>query len=89
MDARLSHVIDASGALSNTFLTLHHGPTRVLILAVVLVVPNGGATLAQISGNGDEPRGALLFAVSPLSELGVAGSAAPIALDSGAGFTQI
>ena len=56
---------------------------------VVLIVPDRAAAVAHIAGDGDGAVGSGLFSVDALHQLGVAGGAAPVLLNTGARFAQL
>ena len=66
----------------------HHGPARMKVDFVVLVVPGRAATVTAVAGDGDQCMIALFLSVVPLQQLGMARRAAPVTLNAGARIAQ-
>src|SRR3954468_17155036 len=70
-------------------LAPRHRPACMQIGLVVLVFPAGAAAVASVAGDGDHAAVfAFFLAVAALHQLGVAGGAAPVALDAAARLAQ-
>ena len=76
------------GELCRVSLAADHGPTGVAVDFVVFVFPIGAAAFAAVFGDVDHAVFVGLGAVGALHQLGVAGGAAPVALDARAGGAE-